>query len=98
MVRHYTQTAARFYYYDIDQTAITPVRLPMGTAPYYTADFRLSAEDSTVPGVKATWTATDRIQIQASFERYVMRGRDGVTPASAYPSAGITTAGVKFSW
>jgi hypothetical protein len=28
----------------------------------------------------------------------VMYGRDGVTPASAYPRAGISTVGVKFTW
>jgi len=27
-----------------------------------------------------------------------MRGRDGVTPESAYPRAGITTAGAKIIW
>ena len=32
------------------------------------------------------------------IEQYDMRGRDGVTPQSAYPRAGITTVGVKFIW
>jgi hypothetical protein len=97
-VRFYTQTAARFYYYDIDQTSIMPARIPMGTAPYYTADFRLSAEESVGYGLKASWKASDWLHVDASYERYVMRGRDEVTPQSAYPTAGISTLGVKFLW
>jgi hypothetical protein len=96
--RFYTQTAARFYYYDINETSIMPARIPMGTAPYYSADFRLSAEDSTSYGLKASWTVSDWMHVDAAYERYVMRGRDGVTPASAYPTAGISTLGVKFLW
>jgi hypothetical protein len=98
LARFYTQTAARFYYYDINKTQIMPARIPTGTAPYYSADFRLSAEDSTSLGMKATWRASAWMQIDASYERYVMRGRDGITPASAYPRAGISTIGVKFLW
>lgn len=96
--RFYTQTAARFYYYDIDATTIMPARIPMGTAPYYTADFRLSAEETSSLALKATWKASAWIQVEASYERYVMRGRDGITPASAYPRAGISTIGAKFLW
>jgi Asp-tRNA(Asn)/Glu-tRNA(Gln) amidotransferase A subunit family amidase len=36
--------------------------------------------------------------LDAAIERYEMHGRDGVTPASAYCSARITTVGLKFSW
>jgi hypothetical protein len=98
MFRYYTQTAARFYYYDLDETSIIPVRIPVGTAPYYTSDFRLSAEDATSYGLKVTWKASGFLHLDASYERYVMQGRDGVTPASAYPTAGISTIGVKFLW
>ena len=96
--RYYTQTAARFYYYDLDETSIMPVRIPIGTAPYYTSDFRLSAEDATSCGLKVAWKASNFLQLDASYERYAMRGRDGVTPASAYPTAGISTVGIKFLW
>jgi hypothetical protein len=96
--RFYTQTAARFYHYDLDDTAILPFRVPMGAAPYYTSDFRLSAEDSASYSLRATWKATDWMHLDASYELYVMQGRDGVTPASAYPRAGISTVGVKFLW
>jgi hypothetical protein len=73
-----------------------PVRIPIGTAPYYTSDFRLSAEDATSCGLKVAWKASNYLQLDASYERYAMRGRDGVTPASAYPTAGISTVGIKF--
>ena len=96
--RYYTQTAARFYYYNLDDTPIIPARVPMGTAPYYSSDFRLSAEYATSYGLKAAWRASDWMQLDASYEEYVLRGRDGVTPASAYPRAGISTVGVKFLW
>jgi hypothetical protein len=96
--RYYTQTAARFYYYDLDETSIMPARIPMGTAPYYTSDFRLSAEDAASYGLKIAWKASNFLQLDASYERYAMQGRDGVTPASAYPTAGISTVGVKFLW
>jgi hypothetical protein len=74
------------------------VRMPMGTAPYYTSDFRLSAEDDFTYGLKATFKAAERMQLVASYEWLAMHGRDGVTPASAYPRAGITTLGVRFTW
>ena len=92
------QSAARFYYYNLDDTPIVPVRMPNGTAPYYSSDFRLSAEDTYSYGLKATWKAGEWVQFDAAYEEYVIQGRDGVTPASAYPRAGITTVGVKFLW
>jgi hypothetical protein len=70
----------------------------MGTAPYYTSDFRLSAEESTSYAMRATWKASDWMQMDASYELYTMHGRDGITPQSAYPRAGISTIGVKFLW
>jgi hypothetical protein len=98
LARFYQQSAARFYYYDLDSTSIVPVHTPMGTGPYYTSDFRLSAERDDTYGLKATVKVTERLQIVAAYERFAMYGRDGITPASAYPRAGISTVGVKFSW
>lgn len=96
--RFYQQSAARFYYYNLSDTPITPVRIPMGTAPYYSSDFRLSAMNTYSYGLEATWRARDWMQAEVAYDEYVMRGRDGVTSASAYPSAGITTVGIKFLW
>jgi hypothetical protein len=70
----------------------------MGTAPYYTSDFRLSEEADFTLGLKATVKVADRLELVASFERFETYGRDGVTPSSAYPRAGITTVGMKFTW
>jgi hypothetical protein len=97
-VRYYVQSAARFYHYNLDDTPIVPTRIPTGSGPYYTSDFRLSAEDDYTYGLKATWKAAERIQLVASYDRYVMSGRDGVTSASAYPRAGISTIGVRYTW
>ena len=96
--RYYQQSAAHFYYYNLDDTPIVPVRSPAGTGPYYTSDFRLSAEDDFTYGVKASVKVADRLQLVASYERFAMHGRDGVTSASAYPRADISSVGVKFSW
>jgi hypothetical protein len=49
-------------------------------------------------GLKATWSPTDRLQFELAYKRYEMWGTDGVTPASAYPIAGIATLGAKFLW
>jgi hypothetical protein len=97
-LRYYQQSAALFYYYNLDNSSIVPNRIPTGTGPYYTSDFRLSAEDDYTYGLKATWKVADRIQLIASYERYVMSGRDGVTPQSAYPRAGIASIGARYSW
>jgi Protein of unknown function (DUF3570) len=97
-LRYYQQTAARFYYYNLDDTSIVPVRVPMGTGPYYTSDFRLSATDDSTYGLKVIWKVREWVQLDAEYARYVVRGRDGVTPASAYPRAGISSIGVKFLW
>ena len=98
LARYYQQTAARFYYYNLDDTSVVPIHIPMGMAPYYTSDFRLSSEDDCTYGLKATVQVGDRLQLVAAYERFAMYGRDGVTPASAYPRAGISTVGVKFTW
>ena len=99
MVRVYQQTAANFYYYDLDTTTIIPVHVPtIGTGPFYSSDFRLSAMDSYAYGLTVSWKPRDWVRLDAGYEQYNMYGRDGVTPASAYPRAGITTVGVRFSW
>ena len=41
---------------------------------------------------------TDSLQLDAALEQYDMRGKDGITPQSAYTDARIVTAGVKFAW
>jgi hypothetical protein len=98
-VRFYDQTAADFYYYDLDRTAIAPVgSRPRPNGPFYSSDYRLSEFHTFTYGLKTVWNITDALQIDAALERYAMRGTDHVTPQSAYSRANIITAGLKFSW
>ncbi len=100
-VRFYQQTAANFYYYNLDGTALTPfsgVNGPRPQGPFYSSDFRLSALRTWTYGLKVVWNLTDTLSLDLAREQYDMQGRDGVTPASAYCNARILTAGLKYSW
>jgi hypothetical protein len=97
-LRLYQQGAADFYHYNLDNTPIIPVRMPTGSGPNYSSDFRLSAMRSAEYGLQVTWSPVDRLQIEVAYKRYEMWGTDGVTPASAYPIAGIATVGARFLW
>jgi hypothetical protein len=98
-VRFYNQSAADFYYYRLDGTSVVPVAgLPRRDGPFYSSDYRLSEMQTFNYGVKLVWNATDALQFDAAYERYDMRGTDGVTPQSAYCQANIFTLGAKFSW
>jgi len=92
------QSAANFYYYNLDATSLMPVRIPNGQGPFYSSDYRISALESTSYALKVTWSVNDRIRLDGSYRVYGMRGRDRTTPASAYPSAGISSAEVQLSW
>jgi hypothetical protein len=97
--RLYVQEAADFYYYRLDGTAVVPVSgPPRPQGPFYSSDYRLSDMRTTTLGLKILWRATDALHFDAAYERYDMRGRDGVTPQSAYVAADIVTLGAKFSW
>ena len=98
-LRLYEQSAANFYYYNLDQTTILPVEgSPPPQGPFYSSDYRLSALRTTSYGLKAVWSATARLQIDLGVDRYDMRGKDSVTARTAYPHATIITAGAKFIW
>ena len=97
--RYAIQSAADFYYYRLDGTAIVPnFGRPRTQGPFYSSDFRLSALRSTTLGLKGIWNINDRVQLDAAYERYAMRGKDGVTPQSAYCRADIATFGIRLSW
>jgi hypothetical protein len=96
--RLHEQGAARFYYYDLDDTDITPTQDPNPGGNYYSSDYRLSSLWTSTLGLKLTWNVSDRLRADLAYDRYAMHGRDGVTPASAYPTANILTAGARFSW
>ena len=98
-LRWYEQSAAKFYYADLDQTSIVPpFGPPTAQAPFYSSDYRLSALRTFTYGLKGIWTISDRAQLNLAVERYDMRGKDGVSSHSAYPQAAIVTAGLKLSW
>lgn len=97
-VRYYDQTAADFYRLDLNGVTFTPTGRPMPAGPFYSADYRLSAFRSVNYGIKAIWTISSALQIDAAFEKYEMHGKDGVTSSSVYPQATIMTAGLRFSW
>jgi hypothetical protein len=97
-VRYYTQDAADFYRVSLDGTAITPDNVPNPAGPFYSADYRLAALDSWTWGLKLVWTPKPFFQADIAWESYRMTGRDSVTSASAFPKAGIFTAGFRSSW
>ena len=97
--RYYEQNAADFYFYRLDGTSVVPFQgPPRPNGPFYSSDYRLSALRTFTHGFKVIWSATDSLQFDAAFERYDMRGTDGVTPQSAYCRANIITLGAKFTW
>lgn len=100
-LRFYDQSAARFYIYNLNHSAIVPfsgASGPRPQGPFYSSDFRLSALRTYTYGLKAIWNVTNAFAVDATFEEYDMRGKDGLTPQSAYPRAGVFTTGVKYSW
>jgi hypothetical protein len=97
-VRWTREGAADFYYYNLDRTDLTPARFPDTALPAYSSDYRLSAFDAVSVGAQLTVRVADHVQIDLGAERYAMRGRDGVTPQSAYPVARVWTAGTRITW
>ena len=98
-LRLYDQSAADFYRYQLDGTALTPFAgAPRPAGPFYSSDFRLSALRTYNYGLKIIWRVTESIALDVALEHYDMHGRDGVTPASAYSQARIVTAGLKYFW
>lgn len=97
-LRFYRQTAADFYYYNLNATSLSPSATPNPAGPFYSSDYRLSALETRTFGLKAIWKINDRLELDVAYDRYQMRGRDAVTPRSAYPDADIVTAGLKHTW
>jgi len=91
--RYYRQNAADFYIIDLDTSPIEPSEAPNGSAPHYSTDYRLAKFASETYGVKIIFNATERLSFDVNFERYEMKGRDGITPQSTFPDADIQTIG-----
>ena len=62
---------------------------------FYSSDFRLSELQTFTFGVNATVLLWEHARIELGYKRYIMRGLDGVTSQSAYPSANIFTVGAR---
>ena len=85
--RYTYQTAADFYY------VLVPDFLNLPAA--YSSDYRLSQLETFTMGMSVTWRVAKNLSFDASFYRYVMRGMDGVTSPSAYPSANVGSVGLR---
>ncbi len=97
-VRFYDQTAADFYRIDVTGANFTPTGKPMPQGPFYSADYRLSALRTYTYGLKAIWKTSSAWSVDATVERYLMRGKDRITSPSAYPNATTLTGGIRFAW
>lgn len=97
-LRFYRQSAADFYRVSLDGSTIDPGTTPNPAGPFFSADYRLARFDSWTYGVKLVWTPSAAVQADLAYERYDMRGRDGVTAASAFADADIVTVGLRFNW
>lgn len=85
--RYTYQTAADFYY------VLVPDFLNLPT--FYSSDYRLSQMETFTMGLSLTWRVARHVSFDASYYRYLMRGLDGVTSRSAYPSANIGSVGLR---
>ncbi len=98
-VRYHRQGAADFYIYNLDTTSLTPTDDPRDASQPYTSDYRLSKMETLNLGVKLVWhLVPDQLALDVSYDRYRMRGLDGVTAQTAYPTANIYTVGFKYTW
>lgn len=94
-VRYYHQSAADFYIVDLDGSPIGPPSEATGAAPYYSADYRLSAMETWMLGIKAVWDVSPHVSLDATIEKYLMNGRDRITSPSAYVDANVITVGLR---
>jgi hypothetical protein len=87
MFRYYVQNAAEFYY--------TLVPDANGLPAFYSSDYRLSEMETFATGVNISWRIQKHFSIDVSYMRYIMRGLDGETSQSAYPSANVISIGAR---
>lgn len=95
--RYYHQSEADFFMNTLDGVPIAnPPAMPDGSAPNYSADYRLSNFDAISAGLKLNWRISDTFTASAAYEYYDMSGNGGASssPAAAYPEADIWTIGV----
>jgi len=96
-LRYYRQSEADFFMNSLDGLPLgTPPAFPDGSAPHYSADYRLSSFDAISAGLKLNWRLNETFTASAAYERYEMSGNGGASssPAAAYPDADIWTIGL----
>lgn len=94
-IRYYQQSAADFYTETLSGSPIVPPPVATGAAPYYSADYRLSEMNTWMLGLRAIWDINERVSVDATYERYLMDGRDDFTSPSAYVDADVVTVGIR---
>ena len=100
-IRLYEQSAADFYYYDLDRAGIVTSYEPLlgetgtGRAPFYSSDYRLSHMQTIDVGLKVIWKIKPWLEVDAAYSRYAARGLDHVTPQAAFNRANTITFGLK---
>jgi hypothetical protein len=102
-LRLYRQSAADFYYFDLDRAGIVTSYEPLlgetgtGRAPFYSSDYRLSRMQTLDAGLKVVWKIKPWLEVDAAYNRYVSRGLDHITPQDAFSQANTYTFGLKIS-
>ncbi len=94
--RLYFQDAANYYLTTLDGSSFLPSVQPNGTGPFYSADYRLSELRTSSFGIKFTYFHKENLSFDLAFDKYHMRGTDGVTSQLVYPDANVFTIG--FQW
>jgi hypothetical protein len=102
-VRLYRQSAADFYYPDLDAAGIVTSYEPVlgetgtGKAPFYSSDYRLAHMQTVDWGLKVIWNIKPWISADFAYDRYTSRALDGVTRQDAFSQAHTFTFGLKIS-
>lgn len=93
--RYYRQGAAHFYglQFPGDPTN-DPARVPR----FYSSDYRLSFLESFTLGLEADVKLYEKWDLHMGYQRYWMRGLDGQTLQSTFPSANVFTVGLTFTF
>lgn len=109
LFRFYSQSAASFYHLTLPGY-VGPVQVspgdptPLDNNPqpvipsYYSADYRLSDMQTFSGEINLRWKVVNHFSLEASYERYVMMGTDGQTPAWVYPNANVFTVGAEVTF
>lgn len=102
-IRWYRQSAADFYYTNLDAAGIVTRYEPKlgetgtGMAPYYSSDYRLAHMQTIDVGLKLIWQVKPWVAIDVAYNRYTSRGLDGVTRQDAFSQANAFTVGLKLT-